>query len=337
MKKIREITSETTWEKFLIAQPETPFFQSWAWGEVQSRLGLPILRLGIYEDDSLISIAQIIKVSAKRGTFFHVRHGPVLAKWNWNTFDQLLHHLVKIGKQSGVHFIRFAPLLDKSKENRDEFAHRGFYSAPIHNMDAENAWIVPLGKSEEELLAQMRKTTRYLVRKGEKMGIEIEKTVKPDRLNVFLKLYRETARRQGFVPHRGIPEEYELLGKKDHITLFLAHYKGKVISGALIIFYGKEAVYHHSGMEEASRDIPASYLIQWEAIKEAKRRGKQVYNLWGISPADKPNHPWRGLAVFKMGFGGMEQTHIHAQDFPLSSRYWLTYGIETIRRIKRGY
>ncbi|GAI33015.1 unnamed protein product, partial [marine sediment metagenome] len=28
---------------------------------------------------------------------------------------------------------------------------------------------------------------------------------------------------------------------------------------------------------------PASYLLQWEAIKEAKNRGCKLYNFWGIA------------------------------------------------------
>ena len=70
-------------------------------------------------------------------------------------------------------------------------------------------------------------------------------------------------------------------------------------------------------------------------IQEAKKRGCTLYNFWGVSPDNKPKHPWAGLSLFKKGFGGFEETYLHAQDKPLTKKYWLNYIIETVRRLKR--
>ena len=78
-------------------------------------------------------------------------------------------------------------------------------------------------------------------------------------------------------------------------------------------------------------------MLQWEVIKEAKNRGKSVYNLWGITPAGKKRHPWKGLTVFKTGFGGQVIEYLHAKDYSLSPRYYLTYGIEWLRKVSKGY
>jgi peptidoglycan pentaglycine glycine transferase (the first glycine) len=150
-------------------------------------------------------------------------------------------------------------------------------------------------------------------------------------------LYKITSKRHGFVPHRGMKEEIEIFGKDDQSLLFLAKYEKKVIAGAIIIFYGDQAIYHHAASDDAYRDIPAPYLLQWEIIKAAKKRGKTLYNFWGVIPENKPKHPWRGLTLFKTGFGGRRVDAIHAQDLPLSLSYWKTYLIETAWRIKRGY
>ena len=47
-------------------------------------------------------------------------------------------------------------------------------------------------------------------------------------------------------------------------------------------------------------------------------------------------HPWAGLTLFKMGFGGYKKEFVKTQDFPLSKLYWLTYIFEKIRKSKRG-
>lgn len=334
---IKEITDPTIWENFLLEQKNTPFFQSWDWGEVQKSIGFSIFRLGIYESGRLRGIVLYVHVKSRRGSFYHLRHGPVIFPWDWKYVQVLLDYLKVKAKKESVSFIRMAPLVPATDEIINQFESHGFINAPIHNMDAENAWIVDLDKSEDELLREMRKTTRYLIRKAEKMGVRVVQSKNSKDMQAFMELYKDTAKRQGFIAHKGIEEEFKLFSKDDCVLMFEAFYQNKLIAAAIIMFYGNEAVYHHSGMRSDSGDIPASYLLQWEAIKEAKKRGMKRYNLWGVAPEDKPNHPWKGLSLFKKGFGGHAQTSIHAQDLPLSNRYWITWLIETSRRIKRGY
>jgi len=86
--------------------------------------------------------------------------------------------------------------------------------------------------------------------------------------------------------------------------------------------------------------IPVSYLLQWEAIKEGKKRGCKTYNFWGIAPESeleaKKDHPWKGLSLFKKGFGGYKKEYVKTQDFPLSWKYWPIYLFEEIRKRKRN-
>jgi peptidoglycan pentaglycine glycine transferase (the first glycine) len=199
-------------------------------------------------------------------------------------------------------------------------------------MDSELCWVLDLNIASEELLRNMRKTTRYSIRQAEKVGVLVEKSVDIDK---FVQLYEETMKRQGFVGHKGIREEYEVFHKNDMCDLFLAEYQGKTMAGALIIYFGQQAIYHH-GASIASK-IPASYILQWQVILEAKKRSLQIYNFWGIAPSNKPNHPWQGITLFKKGFGGREIEFIHAQDLSLSPFYKISYSIELIRRLSRGY
>jgi len=78
------------------------------------------------------------------------------------------------------------------------------------------------------------------------------------------------------------------------------------------------------------------YLLQWEAIKEAKHRGCKIYDFWGFTdPKLYPQHPWAGPTLFKMGFGGQSYEYLKTQDLPLSIKYWLIFIFEQIRKLKR--
>lgn len=340
MLEVKTVDNKEEWDKFILSQPYQPFFQSWSWGEIQERLGNKILRLGVYDPSThsvnsgqassgLVGICQVAKIKAKRGCYFHLRHGPLLSNFT-KQFPRLLAQVIKQAKEEKMDFIRMSPLVEEKK-------FRGFRSSPIHNMDAENAWVLELNKSEEELLQEMRKTTRYLIKKGERSGLEVVKTSSQDDLKAFLRLYQKTAAKHGFVPHQGIKEELEVFGKDNQAVLFLCRFKKRIISGAIVIFYGNQAVYHHGATDPKFEYLSPSYLLQWEAIKEAKRQGKKFYNFWGVVPPDKPHHPWQGLTLFKTGFGGHRVNFIHTQDLPLSLWYWKTFLIETIIRIRKGY
>ena len=212
------------------------------------------------------------------------------------------------------------------------FAGLGLRPAPIHAMDAEYTWVLRLDDSEEVLLANMRKTTRYLVRQAEKLGVKV---VASQKIADFLELYEQTAERQHFVPHRGIAAEFTEFVKRGAAELLVATHAGKRIAAAVILYFGQEAIYHH-GASIASK-IPASYLLQWYAIKEAKKRGLTWYNFWGIAPEDKPNHPWQGITLFKKGFGGELRSFIHAHDLPVSPFYRIAATVETVRKRLKHY
>lgn len=339
--QIKEIKSKSQWDNFLNRKKmeNYPLFQSWNWGEVQKKIGFNILRLGMYdfEKNELIAVCQIIEIKARRGQYLHLRHGPVFLKFNSKYFDYFINEIKKIANERGASFIRVSPLIKKEEIEKNFFKKRKLIPSPIHNQDAETCWVLSIERKEEELLKEMRKTHRYLIRKAQNMNIKIIRTQKVSEIDKFLPLYKELSQKRGFVPHKGIKEEFEILEKDDQVVLFLAQYEKKIISGALIIFIGDLAIYHHSASLEEYKNIPSSYLIQWEAIKEAKKRGKKLYNFWGIAPDNKPNHPWKGLTLFKSGFGGEKIEFIHAHDLPLNYKYYKTYFIELITKLRKGY
>ncbi len=338
MRKIEEITDKKVWEDYIQNSQISfsPFFQSWDWGELQKNLGNTVFRLGLYDDKILVGVCHAVSIQAKRGRYLHLRHGPILTDFT-NSFDDMLAVVKEKAKDLKLDFIRMSPLLDTTFFDKQFFKSRGFRNAPVHNMDAENTWVLELDKSEEELLAGMRKTTRYLVKKAQGMSIAITATTSQKDFDEFLALYKATSLRHSFVPHRGLREELEIFAKDNHAKLFLARYDGKLIAGALVLFYGNQAVYHHAASDTTYREVPAAYLLQWEAIKEAKKQQKALYNFWGVVPPEKTKHPWQGLTLFKTGFGGRRLNFIHAQDLPLTPKYWKTFVIETLWRIKRGY
>jgi peptidoglycan pentaglycine glycine transferase (the first glycine) len=333
--ELKTIDQEKEWERFLQTHSPQALFQSWYWGEIEKKTGTLVYRFGVYDGATLVGLAQIFVIRAKRGTFFHIRQGPVWARDGHDYWKDFVRLISPIARVEGAWFIRMSPLVANSEENNERMRHLGMKHSPIHEVDAERCWVLDIDKSEEELLMGMRKTTRYEIRLAQKSDVTIKKTTDLKDLRHFYELYEETSKRHGFVAHSAITEEFEVFTKAGKALLFLGYHEKQLIAATIVLFYGGQAIYHH-GASRASK-IPVSHLVQWEAIAEAKKRGIKLYNFYGIAPEDNPNHPWRGITLFKKGFGGREINYMHAHDLPLSPLYIIPKSIEAIRKKMRGY
>lgn len=348
--ELKEITKKEDWEGFLLQCTEKTFLQSWNWGEFNRAMGSKIWRFGAYNLGKLIGATLIVKISARRGTFLFIPHGPVFLKGTGladkkNILELILARLKAVAKQEKASFVRFSPILERNEENQKLFTGLDFKFSPIH-MHPEATWELDLNPSEEELLRDTRKTTRYLIRQAEKNpDIEIVKSNNVKDLKLFWPVYQKTAQRHHFVvfSEKYLKTEFNCFTKDGQIAIFLGKYKGQVVSAAIFVVWQNMCFYHHSGSLAEYNKIPVSYLLQWEAIKEAKRRGCKTYNFWGIAPeittesdASKSSHPWAGLSLFKMGFGGYKKEYVKTQDFVISPKYWINYIIEVARKRKRN-
>jgi lipid II:glycine glycyltransferase (peptidoglycan interpeptide bridge formation enzyme) len=357
MLEIEEIKNKEIWENFLLECKEKTFLDSWNWGEFNKKMGNKIWRLGIYEIpnpkpqiSNLIGAALVIKIEARRGKFLFLPHGPVIKSQIPNPKSQILEFLVKelkkLAKEERASFIRIAPILERNDENIKIFKNLGFRDAPIH-IHPELTWELDLSPSENELLMGMRKTTRYLIKQAQKnKEIEIKEENNFEGIEKFNQIYQLTKERHGFIPFslEYLKNEFLAFSKENQVSVLLGKYKEEVVSGGIFIFWQKIGFYHHGASSQKYPKIPVSYLLLWEAIKKAKNLGCQKFNFWGIAPLSKfsvqrsefKNHPWSGLTLFKIGFGGYKKEYVKTQDLVLSKKYWINFFIEKLRKKKRG-
>ncbi|MEI6532226.1 MAG: peptidoglycan bridge formation glycyltransferase FemA/FemB family protein [Candidatus Roizmanbacteria bacterium] len=361
---IKEITNKSTWDTFFNNAGSPSFLHSWEWAEFENRRGHKTTHIGIYEDtsstdQSLHAIALIIKMRVKRGSFLYIPHGPITRSNDivqiTNIFTALHTYLIDLAKKEKYTFIRIAPSLTDSPEYRELFNKLGFFGAPIY-IHSERFWVLDLEKfvntpkSEEELLNDMRKTTRYCIRKASKEQVIIEKRTDQKALEEFWTIYEETVKREHFSPYpkKYINDEFEIFQETNNSLYLLANHipnsseittnyplqtTNSLLAGALLLFTNSTAFYHQGASTHSK--IPAPYLLHWEGIKEAIKRGCRYYNFYGIAPDDNPKHPWAGLTLFKTGFGGNRVDYVPTQDYVIHPKYYFTYIYETWLKWRR--
>jgi hypothetical protein len=171
--------------------------------------------------------------------------------------------------------------------------------------------ILDITRGEEELLAGMKPKWRYNIRLSQKRGVSV-KDEGIAGLPVFMGLYKETARRDKIAIH---PESYYRAlfetasevssASGPHLSLYVARYGEEALASIIVLHMGKRATYLYGASSEKHRNLMPTYALQWCAIREAKRRGAETYDFFGIPPdGHDASHPMAGLFLFKTGFGG---------------------------------
>jgi len=348
--EVRHITDRQAWQSFVDAAHPHTFLDSWSWGEFETANGHPSWRLGAYDEGptngktgTLVGVVLVSKIVARRATYLVWHHGPVVAPGaSPATVAAVLAactaESAAIARKEGCHFIRASSILEDTAENRALFAAQGFRPAPVH-LHSELSWLLDLALSEDDLLKGMRKNTRYAIKKAEKDGVTIEKVESMDGFDRFWDIYMETVKRQSFTPYprHYLMNEFKTFLDAGEAAIFFASYQGTAIATAFIVYTRDSGFYHHGASIHPFPGISGAELLQWEAIREARRRGCREHNFWGVVPEEATKHPWYGLSRFKRGFGGRELALVHAQDLPVNpGRYWLNYLLERYRTMRRG-
>lgn len=333
---VKIIDDKEAWEKFLLDQKDPPFLQSWNTAAQYEAMGESSLKLGVFDNGKIVGVCLIIKTRAKRGDYLYAPYGPVFEVWKSEYLDALKNYLLQWGRENHFDFIRFAPFVRKDGPEAEIFKDLGFKTSPIH-MLAEVLWILDLSPDEEALMMNMRKTTRNLIRRAIKDGVEITTSTEETAVKDFIKLHDETHKRHHFVPYPNklFYEQVENFKGDNQVLVLRGSHDNKLIASSIVMYYGNHGSYHHGASIRSK--VPVAYLLQWEAIREAKRRGCKIYNFWGIEETENKKHPFYGITLFKKGFGGRIKYLLPAQDLKISNKYYLTYLIESIRRVKRGF
>jgi lipid II:glycine glycyltransferase (peptidoglycan interpeptide bridge formation enzyme) len=140
-------------------------------------------------------------------------------------------------------------------------------------------------------------------------NLAMTKNIQNTNLEAFLKLTKEMAQRHGITAH---PENYyrkmiETL-PSEMLRIYVAQYDGQIIAANLVLFFGKTATYLHGASGNEHRSVMAPFLLQWQAMLDAKERGFERYDFGGVKTISNIQHStdnkntWEGITTFKLGF-----------------------------------
>lgn len=301
------------WDRFLSETPEGGFMQSSWWADFRTSAGYDHFAAIVKSNGHIVGGALVHKFTWSDGrAFYYIPEGPVLSSDEHvasEVFRVILHEIDNrraLEQNSVVSHLRIEP-----RWVRVPPFVTGFRSVPPFNdrfMEPRDSLIVDLRPTLDEILAQMKPKGRYNVRIGQKHGVNVVEDGSWTGANDFIRIYEETAHRQGMDPKP--PEYFEelvsLLGYKKTGKLFFAEYHGLRLAAAIVVYFGARATYFFGASSAEYRNVMAPYVLHFEIMRRAKEAGFGSYDFWGIAPRDQVDHPWMDITSFKRKFGGVE-------------------------------
>ncbi len=323
------------WNKKLFSHEEANFLQSLEWAKVNEIIGHKV----IFQEFDDKNLCMMIIKNAKRGRYMEIPGGPIIDWKNTKKVEKVFAKIREIAKAEHCAFIRLRPQLDNTEKNREILKNLGAKPAIMH-LHAEHTVILNLEKTEDELLADMRRQTRYDVRRSSRLNIKVKSDTSEETFKKFHSVQAKTAERQHFVPPdlKTLLAEHEAFGKNAIIYTAYTEEDGKEqdIAYGLILIAGDEAEYFEAASTDLNHKLPGAHAMQWQIMKDLKAAKIKRYNLWGIAPPNQPNHRYAKVTTFKTGFGGEVVEYVHAHDIVINKiQYLPNLIVEKVRKKKR--
>jgi peptidoglycan pentaglycine glycine transferase (the first glycine) len=293
------------WNALVCASAASGFMQSWAWSEFKEAEGVAVERLGVFEKGRLAAGAMVYRVETSLGVSpLAMPHGPVLP---WGDpakaeacFALLKARLAALAEKTNSPMARLEPFLG---------ALPPWLGTPLRaplDLVPTPTLLVPLAGPDETLLAGMTQKGRYNTRLAERKGVEVVCAADNSLTSDFHELFSLTCARHNFTgePVGFFTRLLDALGPAGQARVYLASYQGMPAAALVAVFFGNKATYLYGGTSPFLKHTMASYALHWRVMRDARDLGCGLYDMYGVAPADQPEHPYARFSAFKARFGG---------------------------------
>lgn len=304
-------------EKNLYNSRVNHVIQSWEWGEFRKKTGLDLVRMGHFENDKLSTAYQLTfhKVPLFPQTIGYMPKGPM-------PDAKMIETLQDIAGEKNAAFIKMEPNVlvnEKLKMKIEKLTGLVKSNKPLFT---KYNFLIDLTKTEDQLLAAMHPKTRYNIGLAQRYGVEVYESTEQIDFDIYLKLYFETTKRQKYFGHT--PGYHKLvwqtLAPAKMARVLIARYKAKPLVAWMLFNFKDTMYYPYGGSSTENKEVMASNIVAWEAIKLAKKNGLKIFDMWGaLGPKANDKDPWYGFHRFKAGYGPTHVEYIGTYDLILKN------------------
>jgi hypothetical protein len=291
-------------------------YQTWPYQQIRAEnTATKLSRFVVLGDDDVpVMMGQIRIKSLFSFKLGYIQMGPVFQNRE-KTIEDLHQAIINLQEtlieKLRLNVIRInLNLWDDQKELAVPFQKAGFEEAKYYKKN--KTFIVPLEPTVEEILNKIDGGNRRLIRKAEKLGLEIEISHSEDYFAQLHKMYLEAKQRKGFtgVDSLEIWNTQKNLSIKEKIELIVLKYNNEVITIMATSHLGSTAIPVLTANSTKSLELQVSNYLFWLAYLSAKNKNMKYYDLCGYDEVKNP----QGF-LFKRRMGGIAKQFLPPLDY----------------------
>lgn len=110
--------------------------------------------------------------------------------------------------------------------------------------------------------------------------------------------------------------------------LLIAKYHNKTLTAWILFSFHDTLYYPYGASSTENRNVMASNLVMWEAIKIGKEMGLKYFDMWGaLGQNPDKNDPWYGFHRFKEGYGAIHTEFVGSYDLIINPVAYQLYKV----------
>ena len=306
--KLVEI-EEKEYNQFIKKIDKYNFFQSIEWAKFKSKTGWKMNVVGLFDNKKLIAATTLLsrKLPIINKKMYYAPRGFAIDYNDFKLLGEFTKQLKSYIKSNSGIFLKINPYIEYIKRDKDGnalsegndklvdylkslgYVHYGFYKDAKDKKDLEPRWISVIDlkdKSTEQLLKEMRQTTRWMINKSRKNCISIT-VASYDDIEKFKKIMNHTAERREF-SDRSLSyyqTMYNTLKEHGMIRIMLASINLDDLKKSMIldIEHLKDRIKNIESNFKKQNQVN-EYNSQIEAIEKRLKALEEDIKLYGSSP-----------------------------------------------------
>ena len=233
--------TEQEYENYWKNHPQKTFLSAKEIGKLREKRNWKVNYVGLKEQNKIYGAAMLLSRKKKFNMYeFYSPRGFLIDYNNKDLLDTFTKEVSKYIKEKKGYILRIDPYIINQERDRDgniiengvnnkeiidNLKNIGFKKVPAKNKE-QVSWMFSLdleGKTEEEILNEMKPNTRNIIRKAEKSGITI-KELSFDELPKFNNIIKDTGKRRHFTTRNKdyYEDMYNLFHPKNEVKYYVS-------------------------------------------------------------------------------------------------------------------
>lgn len=298
-----------TWHKHWRNISYTNLMQSWEYGEAKSQTQIWRTHRFLLQDEEgkPVGLLQVLCLSLPFiGGVARINQGPVFFSESWrnspltDNIRQVMTAILNTARMNRWWYLSILPNFP-ANENVDVLLNElGFHRKAVNPYGSA---VISLGRDVENIRAGLNGKWRNLLKKSEKMGLELEVPPLNESFPYLMQEYEKMQQEKQFkgIPAKLLKKMTEQKGSMWNPKILFARQGSERVGGVMFVGYGDTCTYLIGWTPYAGRSLMSNYFLLWRTMLLFKDLGYKFLDVGGLDANTREE-----IAHFKKGLNGEE-------------------------------